>query len=293
MSILFWERVMSSVTSSFPPQVTLAGTLNASNPSLLAAKTFADPNSGYPGGLRLASAIADNKAGHFNLASGITVASNALGTALSTLKDFQSSLTDLYSTVARLRDPAISDDLHKLAEQDFSNQLADLRDKLSKASVDNFNLIDASTSDGIKLDLQSGALTNVGKTPSPSASGIDQRFTISPNQITYASTDFTAALDSLSNVAVQTYPSGDSGNDNSLNAVNHFQDTIKQAADSLKTLQSDLTDAATQRLTVTNDNGAINASDAQQIATKLALALHNDSFNISSSATAHFFSLFA
>jgi hypothetical protein len=290
---------MSSVTPNFPPQVTLASTLNAANPSVLAAKAFADPNSGYAGNLRVASAVADNQAGRFNLVSGITVASNALNHAFGTLKDFQSSLTDLYSTVARLRDPALQDDIRVEAQREFSDLLDHLKDTLRQANADDFNLLDATNSDGVKLDLQSGAFTNVGKSPQPSSSGLDQRFAFSPDQLTFRAPDLAAAIDDLNSLVGQVFPDGPGHTEtnSSFGAVSRLQDAIKGASTSLKAFQTDLEQVASSRLNgFDDDEGSsadIDAAQAQQIASRLAQALHNDSFNISASQSARFFSLFA
>ncbi len=289
---------MSAVTPSFPPRVTLASALNASNPSVLAAKAFADPDTGYPTGLRLAGALSDNQSGHFSLASGLTLAGNAAGQALNALKDFQASLSQLYNTAARLRDSTISQDTRESERVKLGLQLEDLKEILREADLDEFNLLDATHSDGVKLDVKTGAFRNLGKTPEPNGAGSDQRFAYSPNSVSFRTTDIAQAIDDLGSLALETYPdtAENLSTGNSIDTVARFKNTLDQAAASLKTFQKSLAQTASDGLTVafsSDASGGMNGSDARQIASRLAQALHNDSFNLSASVSSRFFSLFA
>lgn len=284
-------------TGQYPPVANLPAALNSSNLSVLATNSFADPNSGYPTTLRLAAAINDNSTGHFNLVSGLTLAGSAVSTGLSAIDKIQTTLTEIQRNVAVISSSANSDTNRKDNRVQLENNLKILSGYIDSANLAGFNLLDASNSDGVTLDLNSGQFANTGKTPVQNAAGVDQRFAYDPNRISFQITDLRAAFNDLNNLQVQTYPDTDANlaSTNNLSTVSRFQGVLDTASTSLKSLRNTLASAAVERLTVNfdpNQDGNTDGSGARQMAARLALQLSNDSFNITSSPAARYFSLF-
>jgi hypothetical protein len=291
---------MDSVTAplaTYPPRATLPLALNSSNLSVLATNAFADPNSGYLEGLRLASAISDNNSGRFNLVSGLTVAGGAVSNALATLEGLRETAQEIQRNAVILDDLTISEVTREDARVQLEFNLKKLQEQIAEANIGGFNLLDATHSDGIALNLKSGALTNLGKTPNLDGSGIDQRFAFNPDSISFQTQDLTAAFDDLNNLLVTTFPnSTNPSSPSALGTVSRFQTTLEQAATNLNGLKKTLNQAAVERLTVSFDGpeaGSEDSASARQIASRLAQQLSSSSFNITANPTSRFFSLFA
>jgi hypothetical protein len=286
----------SDNSSGFPPTATIASVLASSGLNPLATQAFADPNAGYAQGLRLSSAINDNSAGRFTLASGLTLAGGATLAGLDAIKTIQGTITSLQRYVGILQDPNADPVYGENARVEVGQHLRKLRDELGFAQVSDFNLLDATHSDGVVLNVQTGGLTNAGKTPAPNGSGNDQRFAFRPDRVAFQTVDVKKALDELDNLVVQTTPNTDSNlNSNGLNAIAKFQSTLTQANNALNNFKQSLQKAATEKLTVSFDGGNPSLNDsasARQIAARLATQLSNSSFNITANPALRFFSLF-
>jgi hypothetical protein len=283
--------------ATYPPRATLPLALNSSNLSVLATHAFADPNSGYLEGLRLASAISDNNSGRFNLVSGLTVAGGAVSNALAALQDIQETTREIQVNAAVLDDLAASEFVREDARAQLEINLKELREQIAEADIGGFNLLDRTRSDGIALDLKSGALTNLGKTPNLDGSGIDQRFAFSPDRISFQTSDLVAAFDDLNGLLVSTFPNATnpSSGPSALGTVSRFQTTLEQVGTALNGLKKNLNQAAVERLTVSFDGpeaGSEDAASARQIASRLAQQLSSSSFNITANPAIRFFSLF-
>jgi hypothetical protein len=289
-------ELVTTPLSSFPPRATLPLALNSSNLSVLATQAFADPNSGYIQGLRLAAALDDNNSGRFNLVSGLTVAGGSVSNALATLRDLRETTLELQKNAAQLDDLANSEAVRNDARVKLEFNLRKLREQIAEANTGGFNLLDATNSDGISLDLKSGALNNLGKTPDQDGSGFDRRFAFSPDQISFQTTDLVAAFDELNSLLVSTFPNGTNPSGvSALGTVSRFQSTLEQAGTSLNGLKKSLNQAAIDRLTVSFDGaeaGSEDSASARQIASRLATQLSNSSFNITANPAIRFFSLF-
>ncbi len=289
-----------SSTGSFPPETSLAAVLNAASPSVLATNAFADPDAGYPKGLRLAAAADDNTSGRFSLVSGLTLAGNAVSAATSAIAHIREALEDINRNAAILRDESATDDEKAVSRLEIENQIDGLEQLIDDAGAAGINLLDTTGSDGIAIDLNSGALSVLGATPRQNVTGRDTRFDYSPNRLAFQNIDLKAALDDLKGLKLETYPGTEAnlGTRESFSTITRFQSTLGQAENSLKSFKSSLNSTTLERVTVSltenNPDPAIHGrEDARQIASRLAQQLHNDSYNVAAGPVARFFSLFA
>lgn len=286
------EQISNSVTgtASLPPIIGLGSALGATNLSVLATNAFASPNSGYPSGFSLGVAASNNASGHFSLVSGLTVAGSAVSIAQQQISDIQDIVSGLQSRFDALANTRYSADQQTAQREQLNNDLQSIASKIQGAAVGNFNLLDASQSSGVRINLQSGELSNIGTTPSQAISGVDKNFSYNSQSLTFQTIDLTSAFASLSVTGT-----------NSVVSISGFQNALNQASDNLNNFKNQLTQTAIQAtgdVTANTDANAVtttisSGTAAQQIASRLAQQLYNDSVNISTNPTFKYFSLFS
>lgn len=282
--------------NQYPPSASLPSVLLASHSSTLAARVFG-ADTGYPSGLALGAALKDNDSGHFNLVSGLTVAGSAASIAQAELERIQGKYNEIQLDVAALSKDDLTDSLRNYHRERIKDNIEDIRQSIQDAGVGEFNLLDAFNSRGVKLDVNTGALSNAGVTPRQSVGGHDNTFDYQSHEVAFQTVDLNAATDDLSQLESLTYPgTSDALNSNGTSyTLTRFQSVIDQSRSSLNQFRQKLTQTALENVTISGDPSQDTITDpaqARQIASRLAEQLSQESFNISASPSARYFSLF-
>jgi hypothetical protein len=284
--------------SSYASTSQLSKVLGSNSSSVLAAKASTDADAGYPSGLRLNAALDDNDSGRFTLASGLTIAGNAASVASSTTDQIQSLLNSVQGYVSTLSSTAYSDDEKNRNRVLLKESVDKIRDLIKDARVGSVNLLDSSQSSGIKLNITSGALSNVGTLQQQTVGGTDKNYAYQSDELNFKTIDLSKAADDLQQLEVGHFPgtaanvSGNTGND----TIVRFQGLLNQSRDNLKAYQGKLQETAKNNLTISSDPGSTTVKDgfeARQLASRLAHDLNNQSFNITANPALKYFSLFS
>lgn len=285
---------------SFPPSAGVSKALGSTNLNVLAAKAFADPDAGYPQGLRLNAALNDNESGRFSLVNGLVVAGTVTAVAASKIDDLKELLTSVKGRLAILSNDSYSDiekDRQKLL---LSFDIQDIAKKIGEAKIGDFNLLNADQSKGISLDIDSGALSNIPTTGHQNILGQDQHLKYDPNKITFETLDVNAAFSDFSNLELLLDPNTDlsrSSSDNApLSTVTRFETVLDQAKSRLSDFQKKINQTANDYINIASgleSGDTMDATGARQIAARLAQQLSNQSFNITANPALKYFSLFS
>jgi hypothetical protein len=291
------SSIKDASSGGFPPVVNLSSALLSSSPSVLGAKSFAGPNTGYPIGLVLNAALNENDSGRFSLVSGYTVASNAAAVAANEVDHVQELLDSAKKRIAILDNDAYTDSEKDRQRLLLKFDIEDIGKAIKSAGVGDFNLLDASHSSGVKLNLETGEFKNIGTTRQENIDGHNRNFSYKENEISFQAQDLLSAFEDFQQLETLTYPNTESSQNSNGNlyTLNRFQNAVDQARSGLSDFRVKLTQSALEKITISDEpnEGAIsNGVEARQLASRLAQQLSNESFNISANGAAKYFSLF-
>lgn len=293
----------SNIDSSyrrFPPAAGLAEALGSSNLSHLATKAFADPDAGYPQGLRLNAALRENDSGRFTLVSGLTLAGSATAVADKELDRIQTLIDSIEQRISILQN-----NTYKNAEYDRQRLLLkfdmeDLDKKIRNAQIGDFNLLDATDAPGVSLRFSTGEFNNIRSTEVQNVVGTNRSFSYEEDTALFQTIDVRAAFEDFRNLELLTYNGTELAANSTDNAdflsLHRFQTVVDNARENINAFKRKLNQVIAENITISTEPGPTTINDgfdARQVASRLGQQLSNDSFNITSNPSLKYFSLFS
>lgn len=290
----------NSSVNRFPPSAGLADSIGSSGLSLLATKAFADPDAGYPQGLRLHAALNENDAGRFSLVSGITIAGTTTAVASQRLDRIQKLVDSIENRISILQNNTYTNAEYDRQRLLLKFDMEDIEREISGAEISGYNLLDGTDDSGVRLTLSTGEFSHISKTQVQNIAGVDRNYAYNSDTLTYQITDLKAAFDDFRSLELLTYPntalSALSTDNSDFLALSRFQTVIDNTRDNLGAFKKKLSQTISDMITVSGEPGpsAVNDGfDARQIAGRLGQQLSHESFNITANPALKYFSLFS